>query len=230
VKPRGHGWMGSITRIGGGEDGRGGKTEHHAPGIHAKREWTPIEIEQELAHCKFKERGNENQGAFSIFFSFFVYIFYCVYLLFLKFFVTALSLSLFFLFLYFVFCFVIKDIKNWFANHFVLFERMYVWMIAPHHRLDRLGFEDLLKRSQLVELYQQKEKERTTNKKLKKEKKKIRKERRGRRRSKEVNENGAPPPPAPPPPPRKNQLQIFKSSMKKAIHQHVRIYSYNLFL
>ena len=44
-------------------------------------------------------------------------------------------------------------IKEWFGNKFCLMERIFFWFVAPHHRFDRLAFNEFLARSNAIALY-----------------------------------------------------------------------------
>ena len=82
-----------------------------------------------------------------------------------------------------------KLIKNWFAEKFVLFERLFVWCVAPHHRLDRVGFSDMLVTSGLLKMYEQYEDIRIKKKEKEIQKKEKEEEEIKEKEEKQPNEN-----------------------------------------
>jgi hypothetical protein len=56
-----------------------------------------------------------------------------------------------------------KLLQSWFLNKFTLFEKLYIWLVAPHHRFDRISFDYLLDKSKCIDMYIRCQRERNNN-------------------------------------------------------------------
>ena len=55
------------------------------------------------------------------------------------------------------------EFQSWFLNKFTLFEKLYIWLVAPHHRFDRISFDYLLDKSKCIDMYIRCQRERNNN-------------------------------------------------------------------